>query len=203
MKTLLVRHGEAQSNVDIENGTAGSDRPLTKEGIEQVKSTAKWLGRVVTTKVIHSSPYIRTIETSEIIAELLDLAIVEDQRLQEIQKGEWAGKPVPEVIQLEAEVDPDTRHEYRPPGGENWLDVGRRVGNFVTEKMYKGHNQVLAVSHNHPIRMGIGYLLGTETRTWEDRTIDNASVTGITFRDGRWLILPSLDNVVPHRIKVD
>lgn len=199
MRISFVRHGEAESNVDSEHGTVGSDRPLTREGIEQVRETANWmLGRIAVSQII-SSPYRRTFETSEIIAEKYDLDIVTDDRLREISKGDWAGRSVREVMEIEGAINLAERHSFRPPNGENWRDVGVRVASLIEELRNNEADNSLLVSHNHPILSGIGFLLNKPTPTWEDAGVSNASLTQIIYDQDRWSLDPSRYNVTPYK----
>lgn len=201
MRISFVRHGEAESNVDIEHGIVGSDRPLTKEGIEQVRKTADWmLGRIAVSQII-SSPYIRTLQTSEIIAEKYGLDIITDDRLKEISKGDWAGRPVSEVMELEGAIDLSKRHSFRPPHGENWRDVGKRVISLIEELRVNGADNSLLVSHNHPILSVIGMARKTPTAEWENNGVSNASFTQLEYyglhRPSE--LVPGRYNVTPYK----
>lgn len=196
MEALLIRHGAA-TNSDPD-GKVGSDGPLLKEGIAQVRAVAVYLGNIVTAREIHSSPYRRTLETSEILAEELDLEVIIEDRLKEIDKGVWTGEPVQEVVKLEAEVPEEEVPCARPPGGENWVDVGSRVGLLLEELRAQNDQQRLLVSHNHPIRMGIGWLLGKPLTSWEDMDLDKASITRIVHNHQGWALDPRLVNFTPY-----
>lgn len=198
MELLMVRHGEAGSNVDIENGIVGSDKPLTPEGVRQVKATAAFLGRIVTAHEVYSSPYRRTRETSEIIAEKLRLDIIYDDRLKEISKGDWHGRPVPEIMQIEGDIPEEEKPTFRPPNGENWQDVGARMLSLITSLADQSERQRLLVSHNHPIQMAIGALLQKPLERWEEVSVDYASVTSMQKVDGIWQLTGGLVNVRPY-----
>lgn len=181
-----MRHGEAFSNTDGERGVVGSDKPLTKHGIEQVRMTAEWMvGRVAVSQIV-SSPYRRTMETSEIVAERLGLDFTTDERLREIGKGDWTGLPVSEVIRLEGEVPKEDRPFFKPPGGESWFDVATRVVSLVGDLERREISDSLLVSHDHPIRMGTGLLLRRPMKTWEQQTVSHASVTRLYGRGLEW-----------------
>ena len=71
MQIILVRHGAAE---DFEAGSSrpDSDRQLTKKGRKEMKQVAKGLRRIVdTVDVIASSPYIRAVQTAEILSKEL------------------------------------------------------------------------------------------------------------------------------------
>jgi phosphohistidine phosphatase len=73
MELLLVRHGIA-----VERGTVADDslRPLTPEGRERMAEAARGLARLVTPQVILSSPWLRAMQTAEVLQEVYGLGRV-------------------------------------------------------------------------------------------------------------------------------
>lgn len=201
MKVIFVRHGQAESNLDPLSGTVGQPSNLTAEGIWQTKLTAHFLGSFILTKTIYTSPLPRTRQTARIIAERLHLEIIVDERLAEIYKGDWQGRPVRDIVQQEAKINIDNRPTARPPHGENWRDVGERVSGFVEEQRRAGIQELLVVSHDHPIRMGIGRLTQRPLSTWEDMAVGHASVTELNYIENQWRLHPTLVNVMPYATK--
>lgn len=197
MRVIFVRHGEA-GNKDSDR--VGDNQPLTPRGIEQVRAAAGWmLGRVAVEQV-RSSWYRRCQETSEIIAEALGIdGIIFDDRLNEVSKGDWQGRPAEEVMALEAEIDPADRPTFRPPGGESWFDAGRRVVELVKERRSQGSSEELSVSHSHPIRMGVGILTAAPLHTWEGSDSAPASITMLySSQQNIWLPEPSVFNFTSY-----
>ena len=151
----MMRHGESESNaanivqtdIKVENG-------LTEKGKEQVLAAVEELKQKGITKII-SSPFGRTSETAAIVREALGLAedaVLYDERLQEIQLGEYENQSN-DVYQRFV-----TEHakwcNCAPVGGESWENVRDRVGAFLydVELTYKNET-ILIVSHNSPLRM--------------------------------------------------
>ena len=152
---FMMRHGESESNaanivqtdIKVENG-------LTEKGKEQVLAAVEELKQKGITKII-SSPFGRTSETAAIVREALGLAedaVLYDERLQEIQLGEYENQSN-DVYQRFV-----TEHakwcNCAPVGGESWENVRDRVGAFLydVELTYKNET-ILIVSHNSPLRM--------------------------------------------------
>lgn len=73
MDLLLVRHGIA-----VERGALGDDRlrPLTPEGRERMVEAARGLARLVTPEVVLSSPWLRAVQTAEVLREAYGLGRV-------------------------------------------------------------------------------------------------------------------------------
>jgi len=200
MEAVFIRHGQAVSNLAIRGRLVGEEAPLTPEGRRQIEAAAHYLGPLVTTNVLHTSPLVRTKESAQLIAERCDLTVVIEPRLREIGKGDWTGMPVEAVIKLEGEIDIKHRHTFRPPGegGENWQDVGTRMAAFIEEQRQAGSKQLLMVSHDHPIRMGIGTLMGKPIEEWENMPIANASITRLYYEDGFWQLDETLANKIVY-----
>src|SRR5215831_2904350 len=84
MKLYFLRHGEAAS-ADGRTIKSDYERPLTKDGIEIMKSEGKALTRLnVDPEIIWTSPLVRARETAEIVAKQLGASdkLVETPKLQ-------------------------------------------------------------------------------------------------------------------------
>ena len=69
MKVLVVRHAIALDRAEAERiGMPDSERPLTREGREQMKAVARGLvKRVPDISVIFTSPWLRATQTAELL----------------------------------------------------------------------------------------------------------------------------------------
>jgi probable phosphoglycerate mutase len=128
---VLIRHGEAQVNVE---GILGGERTcsgLSARGRRQaiaLRDRLKATGELGEVGVLYASSVPRAVETAEIIAPALGHPEVRiDRDLREFDPGEGDGLtweeyearyPLPEVH------DPYLR---RAPGGESWAEFGERV----------------------------------------------------------------------------
>jgi isoleucyl-tRNA synthetase len=146
---LLVRHGEAESNVlGIMSSLLDNVHHLTSRGIAQVEATAQTLKKEGVTRIV-ASPFLRTRESAEIIAETIDIApeaIEYDRRLHELKVGVFEGKTLEEYHKTFEGV----RDQYlrAPENGESLLELKRRVGEFLydIESKYKDET-ILIVGH--------------------------------------------------------
>lgn len=69
MQVHLLRHGTAE---DMKSGGSDAERKLTAAGREEVRAAAECARRArVAPTLILSSPYVRAVETAEIVAEVL------------------------------------------------------------------------------------------------------------------------------------
>ncbi len=151
-KFLVVRHGEAENNVlGIISSDPKKSHHLTEKGRQQVIETAEKLkGKKI--DLIYVSPFLRTQETAQIIADKIGLTkdkIITDDRLHEIYCGELEGK-----LDVEYQKFFGSRLEKftkTPVGGENHMDVKRRMAECLYDINAKnlGKN-ILIVTHNTP-----------------------------------------------------
>ncbi|MBI2048541.1 MAG: class I tRNA ligase family protein [Parcubacteria group bacterium] len=144
---FMMRHGESEGNVTRTiNSDPHKQVPLTQKGREQVEEAAKQMQRP---DYIYVSPLTRAQQTAQIVAQAFgipDDRVITDARLQEIGVGVYEGRSLDEY---NAEF-PNTMEEFtrKPEGGENWMDVKRRAGNFLYDIETKHQNStILLISH--------------------------------------------------------
>ncbi|MEK7514700.1 MAG: class I tRNA ligase family protein, partial [Patescibacteria group bacterium] len=146
---MLMRHGQAENNVkriaNSDNKTASYH--LTEEGKQQAQKSAQVLSKKGV-DFIFCSPLLRTKETAEIVAQATGGKIIVDDRLQEIQAGEFDGKPVTEYFSAGSLPE---KFDKRPAGGENLTDTQIRVTDFLydIDQKYSG-KKILIITHEYP-----------------------------------------------------
>ncbi|MES2994441.1 MAG: class I tRNA ligase family protein [Patescibacteria group bacterium] len=146
---FVMRHGEAQSNAqNIVSCDPEAALPLTSRGREQVATAAKGLATQGITR-IYASPCLRTRETALIVANALGLSedtVEVDARLRELEFGELNGKPFDEFMAYRDKYMRE--YDTAIPGGESYLDVKRRFGDFLydTDRAQASEN-ILIVTH--------------------------------------------------------
>ncbi|MBI2594772.1 MAG: class I tRNA ligase family protein, partial [Candidatus Colwellbacteria bacterium] len=151
---FLLRHGGAEHNVSglMASGPEEGERVshLTANGVGQAEETAKELRRKKI-DFIFTSPYARTRETAEIVARRTGAEVIADERLGEVNAGVLNWRRIEEYQNFFGGLL--ERFTKTPEGGENWLDVKRRVSNFILDinNRYQSKN-ILIVSHGAPLR---------------------------------------------------
>ena len=161
---LAMRHGQSESNQRNQlNGEAGTPNALTDTGVAEVHASIDAL-KSAGIDFIYYSPLERTTETANIIREALGIPAdrcIPDERLQEMHFGVFEGKSVDEYHAFFK--DGRERLVKRPEGGESWIDVKKRIGEFLyeVEKTHENKN-VLIVSHNGTIQMLQAAAYGTD-----------------------------------------
>jgi broad specificity phosphatase PhoE len=174
---VFVRHGETPPNRDgLLLGRA--DPALTERGRSQAKDLALALaGRGVIS--VLTSPLRRARDTASPIAAECGVPVEVDERLIEIDYGEWEGQP---FASLDADLVARWRRdpELAPPGGESLVVVAGRVAAFCDEWLgNEVEGVIVAVSHVSPIKAAVTWTLGVSPElAWRMR-LDLASLTRV------------------------
>jgi probable phosphoglycerate mutase len=127
-----------------------------------------------------SSPLVRARDTMEIMRGVLDLDrtdYVTEPRLAEIAFGDWEGLTYREILQRDSDIvatREGNKWLFRPPGGETYEEVARRVGawyaNLDRDTVVCAHGgtaralvALLAIAPpeeaaHHPIEQGVVYV---------------------------------------------
>lgn len=189
-EVYLIRHGEAENNVR-KNYIAGrsNEFPLTDKGVEQ----SRYLGGMLLEKGIipdrvYSSPAERARQTGKtalVAMSLEDLLIIEDERLQEQETGEWTGKVATDIF-TEATLAKigELGKEFRSPGGESFNDVGLRMKEWIDT--VADNERTFAFTHGGPIRCLPSHMYDwTHEQTYRTQP-GNTSVSLWIKEDGMW-----------------
>jgi isoleucyl-tRNA synthetase len=191
----IVRHGQTASNLKREVALDPQDETdlLTEEGQKQVRATAEELKKETKKyDLIITSPYVRTKETAEILAEVLDISAEDvhvDERLAEFNPGcEFAEKPWSEVAKAYEE---QAAHHFTGKvyeDGESHYDLmlrGVQTINDLEEK-YEGKN-ILLVSHRSLIRWLKFYTEGNLSMNpnLKEHDLPEVANAGVTHLDMR------------------
>jgi broad specificity phosphatase PhoE len=177
----FVRHGQTAMNRD--GRLQGRlDSPLSEVGLIQARALAEAFSITPPARVC-ASPLLRARGTAAAIAEPHGLTVEVDERLIELDYGEWDGKALRE-IPAEAWAEWHADPGFTPPGGESLRDVTARIADFAADVL--GDELVVAVSHVSPIKAAVCFALGVdEGATWR-MFLDLASITRVGRRfDGQ------------------
>jgi probable phosphoglycerate mutase len=160
-----LRHGLTDWNIEGRL-QGGHDIPLNDRGRVQAAQCADILrdlfvrdGREPSKLHYVSSPLVRASETMDIVRKGLGLPPqgYARERLQEIAFGEWEGLTYLDVIKRDKEVV-DRRESgkwlFRPPGGETYEEVARRVGDWYETL----DRDTVVTAHGGTARALVGFL---------------------------------------------
>jgi broad specificity phosphatase PhoE len=147
-RVLVVRHGQSTWNARGK-WQGHADPPLSMLGQAQATAAATAIGAV---DAIVSSDLVRAHQTAAHIADAIGRGpVLIDERLREIDAGEWTGLT---RVEIEQQWPGYLDAHRRPPRFEHWERVAERAGAALVElgRRWSGGAAVLAVSHSGVIR---------------------------------------------------
>ena len=186
---IFLRHAQAENNTKRILAGRTEGVPLTKAGIEQAESIAKYL-KPLNISAIYSSPIERASHTAEIIAKNNSLDYELDDRLTEIDMGKFTRMNYDDMFAKYGNVflkfyenDPviaECKVETFPEVQKRVLDM---VGHIV--KKHKNQNVVL-VTHMDPIKSMLSTVMDLKPKTLFELIIANASLTIVKEQDEKF-----------------
>lgn len=168
-KTLiLIRHGEAETNIMGIVSCDPGKYHLTENGIMQAQKAADDLYGLFKDKLedisIYSSPILRAKETAKIIAEKLN---IKEIKTENNFKERWPGvdnnKKVEDCLKNEIYEKLELKEKLnypKHPGGETWTEILMRMNQGLENIINTDKNKIIIiVSHGDPLTMLRNYLL--------------------------------------------
>jgi probable phosphoglycerate mutase len=185
VRLLLARHGQTEWHRE-NRYVSRTDIGLDATGREQARVLARRAEREGVDLVL-SSPLARALGTARPAAEPLGLEVRADERLRELDFGDWEGRTLGEI---RAE-DPEAVRRFEAdaagtgfPGGEP-LESGAGRALEVFRDLYGSHagRTVLVVAHNTLLRLALCRMLGIPLGEYRCRLprLVNAAVTEVRF----------------------
>jgi probable phosphomutase (TIGR03848 family) len=195
MTVILLRHGRSTSNTAHVLAGRSDGVDLDERGREQAVALVDRLGSLPIRAIV-SSPLLRCTRTIEPLAAALGLEPLVDQRLTEVDYGQWTGRklgdlvkePLWKVVQAQpsAAVFPD---------GEGLAHVQARAVAAVREHdrrladEHKGDALWLACTHGDVIKAVVADALGTHLDSFQRIVADTASMSVIRYTPMRPFVL--------------
>jgi broad specificity phosphatase PhoE len=181
MKLILVRHGETDWN--LQQRVQGSvNTPLNRKGLEQARKVAL---RLKNEKIdaIYSSDLKRAKQTADAIAKPHKIPVKTDNLLRERSFGKMEGMLRDEYYKIRSKSG--LTHLFRPPGGENYVDVAKRARRFISA-IKKRHMKgtIVVVSHGILIRTMISILTKSPLKNAHEIEQHNTAVNVIELNAG-------------------
>ena len=188
---VLVRHGVTSHTLEkrFSGGLASTNPGLSEEGRDQVRATGAWLSPLGDDiAAIIASPVRRTLESAEILAELLDLPVEVEPGFAEMEFGAWDGLTFAEVADRhQDDLDAWLGSLDAPPGGagESFHVVEQRVM-AALHRVIDAHpgQTVLVVSHVTPIKTLVAHALEAPLQSVFRMELAPASVCVVSWFAG-------------------
>ncbi|MDB5002059.1 MAG: Phosphoglycerate mutase [Mucilaginibacter sp.] len=194
LNIYLLRHGETPYNAEGNRYCGRTDIGLTDIGVAQAKAVNQRLAGLHI-DAVYSSPLQRARVTAELAT---DREVETDQRIIEIDFGEWEGK-----TQLEFAADDPLSWEAwaNDPGenragrtGETGNQIVKRVDAFYQDMLRKHADQaIVVVGHNGINRLYMAYKLGMHLKNYRRIFQENSAITLIQLDGNGELTLKKLN----------
>lgn len=147
----LCRHGETFHNREGRlQGRSESD--LTPLGRAQARAMSDLLFDLIQREPpanwrIVASPLRRARDTAETIGARLGLPVAADERLVEIDVGEWSNRLREEVRGENPHLRGDDAWGFHAPGGETYEAMMARITHWLHEQAAEPERRLIVVSH--------------------------------------------------------
>ncbi len=187
---LIVRHGSTALTGPMLAGRAPGVS-LTDRGREQAAALAARLAPVPVAAIV-TSPLERCRETAAALAEGRDVTVTADDRLLEVEYGEWTGQELRRLVRLplwrQVQAHPSA---VTFPGGEALRDVAARAVAAVRDWNDRlGPDPTwIAVSHGDVIKALVADALGLHLDQFQRISVDPCSLTVIRYAELRPVLL--------------
>jgi probable phosphoglycerate mutase len=186
-RLYLIRHGQSAGNAEGRFG-GHSPTPLSELGMEQAKLTAQVLAKEKI-QTIYSSDLLRTVQTAEPLAKLLNLPIIQTPAFRERHVGVLEGLTFDESKaayprDYYALVNRNVNHVITK--GESYGHLLRRATAALSEIFHVHQGEKIAIfSHTGAICFMTLYLLGAinhKTRTTPWLVTSNCGINRFEIR---------------------
>ena len=195
MTVILLRHGRSVSNTAHTLAGRSEGVELDEKGTAQAAAVVERLDGMPI-KALIRSPLLRCRLTLEPLAAALDLEPVVDERLVEVDYGQWTGRQISELVKepLWSVVQQQPSAAVFP-GGEGLAQVQARAVAAVREHdrrlraEHGGDALWLACTHGDVIKAVVADALGTHLDSFQRITADPASMSVIRYTKLRPFVL--------------
>ena len=195
MTVILLRHGRSVANTShtLAGRTEGVE--LDEKGTAQAAALVQRLAGLPI-KALIRSPLLRCRQTVEPLAAALGLDPVVDDRLCEVDYGQWTGRRIGELVAepLWSVVQQQPSAAVFP-GGEGLAEVQARAVAAVREHdrrlaaEHGGDTLWVACTHGDVIKSVLADALGTHLDSFQRITADPASMSVIRYTELRPFVL--------------
>jgi probable phosphomutase (TIGR03848 family) len=192
---ILLRHGRSTSNTAMTLAGRSDGVDLDDKGREQAQALIERVGSLPIRAIVRS-PLLRCQRTVEPLAAALGLDPIVDERISEVNYGNWTGRKIGDLVKepLWAVVQQQPSAAVFP-GGEGLAHVQARAVAAVREhdrrlaELHEGDALWIACSHGDVIKAVLADALGTHLDTFQRITADTASMSVIRYTQLRPFVI--------------
>jgi len=172
MDLYLIRHTRTQAETGVCYGRL--EVPLAPTYVAECTAVA---GRLPAPQALWSSPRARCRVLAEAIGERAGVAPKIDERLCELDFGEWEGRRWDTIERDRSERWSAEYWNVAPPGGETYRELHERVGAVLAEILAHDAQQAVLVTHAGPIRAVLARCLPTGPQRYPELELEYGGIT--------------------------
>ena len=185
LNVYIVRHGQTDTNKTLAINGSGTNLPLNETGIKQAEALRDSFD-IERIDYVYASPLIRAKQTAEILDQGKH-KIIYDDRLKEMNYGNWDGKPAAEIHAKYPQAFDDlgyfTENYSDYCTGETYRQLADRLMDFWHDLVNNHVNEsVVLVFHGTASRSLVQNILES-TGISKIGEMQNAGVTNISVDD--------------------
>lgn len=185
MTIYIIRHAEKEHGDFYNPHLRHQDEPISQKGQEQARKLWSYFcDRQIS--AIYVSAYQRTRQTIEHVAQESGIAPIMDERLNEIDNGDFDKLSEEEIKQKYPDIWNAYRarsSDFRFPGGETGEEVRARIAGFLEEKRSLHASQnIIVVCHEALIRLLTCYVMDLPVYKRWNFYVDFCGITEISYQ---------------------
>lgn len=189
MNIYLLRHGQTEEN--IKGSYYGNlDISLNEIGISQGKKAKDFFNGIKLDKVYVSGKR-RTFEMAKLVLGQAKIEILQDNRINETNFGDFEGKTYEEIKELypeECMCWQNNWKEFVPPNGESYTKLCERVKSFMEHIKKLECDNILICTHSGVIRAIYCYVMNENMDLFWNFSCKNGDISVIKYEYGNLYI---------------
>lgn len=182
-RLVLVRHGYVDG-IAPPRFRGREDLPLTETGKAQARLTAAYIAARFKVDRIFASPMARCLATARAIADTTTVPVQRDERLVDIDYGEWTSRTHEDVQRGLPDLWDRWQRQpqlFRFPLGESLQDLAARSANLVRDVLALEDETAVAIGHDSTIRALLVAALDLPLSAYRSFALSPCSITSIEF----------------------
>ena len=189
MNIYLLRHGQTDEN---RKGSyyGNLDISLNAVGVNQGNKAKSFFYDIKLDKVYVSDKK-RTLEMAKLVLGQKDIGIIQDNRINETNFGDFEGKTYEEIKRIypkECLCWKENWKEFVPPGGESYIKLCERVKSFMEHIKMLEFNNILICAHSGVIRAIYCYIMNENIDLFWKFGCKNGDISIIKYEYGNLYI---------------
>ncbi|WP_195724201.1 histidine phosphatase family protein [Paenibacillus monticola] len=205
LELVLIRHGLTKWNAE-HRYLGHTDLPILPSALDELSALKEQLQLTGEFWRVFCSDLLRCRETLAYIAPSLEQSTIYDNRLREMNFGDWEGctyEQLKDNEQYRSWIDSPAA--VTPPGGESWRQFEARLGSFLSDLGQAAENGRYASAAKLPFRRALivthgGVIRGLLAQTLPAVTFHNTAapahgtviVIRMIWQNGQWSAASSI-----------